>query len=42
MFSNPNGARPSPDAETLDPALARGTGGVLMGSSAPVQPHATD
>lgn len=35
MFSNPSGSKPSPDAETLDPFLAR-EHGQLGFSSAPI------
>lgn len=33
MFSNPNGEKPSPDVETLDPFLARMPSPVGFGSS---------
>lgn len=39
MYDNPNGAKPSPDAETLDPFLARQSAPVGLSSAPVVNKH---
>lgn len=39
MYDNPNGAKPSPDAETLDPFLARMPGPAGLSSSPVMNKH---